>query len=83
MNIITNADVKTFLTLLKAGLKNGRRKALKNYSMGTPYDGTDIIKEYYVNLEFSFFIDGDVIDQVFAEDDFESSSQIEDMLKDL
>lgn len=26
MNIITNSDVKKFLTLVKAGLKNGKQK---------------------------------------------------------
>jgi len=83
MNIITSQDVKNFITLLQAGLKHGRRKELKNYSSATPYDSTNVIKEYYVNLEFSFIVDREIIDSFFAEDDFDLSNQVKDLLKDL
>ena len=68
MNIITTSDVKKFLALLKAGLKNGRSKELKTYSSATKHDGIDVAKEYYIHLEFSFSINPDDIDKIISED---------------
>lgn len=80
MNIITNADVKKFLTLLQTGLKNGKRKELKNYSC-TASCGND--KDYYVHLEFSFYINKEIVEDTFIEDDFDTSNQINDLLNGL
>lgn len=81
MNIITNADVKKFLTLLQIGLESGRQKELKSYSATTNYDGINAVKDYYVHLEFSFRIDKEIIESLFIEDDFDTSNQIKDLLK--
>jgi hypothetical protein len=81
MNIITNADVKKFLTLLKAGMKNGRKRELKNYtSATTPYDAAGAAKEYFVSLEFHFFIDGDILGSLFTEEDFDLTSKVDELL---
>lgn len=81
MNLITNADVKKFVTLLKAGLANGKRKELKVYTNGDSYDGTDITKNYFVSLEFYFHIDPQIIEALFIEEDAGLTSQIDEMLK--
>lgn len=83
MNIITNADVKKFLTLVQAGIKTGKQKTLKNYTSGSTYDGTNVVKDYYVSLEFSFHVDREIIDSLFAEDDFDLSNQVNDLMKGL
>lgn len=83
MNIITNADVKKFLTLLKAGMQNGKQKSLKSYTDGSAYDGTAVVKDYYVSLEFSFRVDREIIENLFAEDDFDLSNQVNDLMKGL
>ena len=71
MNIVTKGDVKKFLHLLKVGLKSGSRKELKNYTSATTISGTDIPKEYYVSLEFSFTIDPSEIEELIQEDSFD------------
>jgi hypothetical protein len=81
MNIITSSDVDKFLKLLKAGLKDGRKKELKEYTSATTFDGTSVVKEYYVSLEFRFMIDREFIDNMFIEDNFDVSSQVDDLLK--
>jgi hypothetical protein len=83
MNIITNADVKKFLTLVQAGIKHGKNRNLKNYTSGSTHDGTNVVKEYYVSLELSFRVDREIIDNLFVEDDFDVSNQINDLMKDL
>lgn len=47
MSIVTKSDVKKFIALAKAELKNGTRKELTNYSSAVKHDGIDVIKEYY------------------------------------
>lgn len=81
MNIITQSDVENFLKLLKAGLKHGREKNLRSYNSGTTYDGTSVVKEYYVHLELSFRVDREIIDELFAEEDFDVSNQVDNLLK--
>lgn len=81
MNIITNADVKKFLTLLQIGLESGRQKELKSYSAATNYDRISAVKDYYVHLEFSFKVDREIIENAFVEEDFDTTSQINDLLK--
>jgi hypothetical protein len=83
MNIITNADVKKFLTLVQAGMKHGKKRQLKNYTNGSAYEGTNVVKEYYVSLELSFTVDREIIDNLFTEDDFDVSNQVNDLMKDL
>jgi hypothetical protein len=83
MNIITNADVKKFLTLVQAGLKNGKKRELKNYTSASTYDGINVVKEYYVSLELSFTVDREIIDTLFAEDDFDVSNQVNDLMNGL
>lgn len=83
MNIVTKHDVNKFLELLKAGLKNGKKKELKIYTNGSVYDGIDVVKTYFVNLEFTFSIDREIIDEVFADDDIDLSNQVDDLLKDI
>jgi len=68
MNIITKSDIKKFTRLLKAGLKKGTRKEMKNYSSATMLDGTDVVTGYYVSLEFSFMVDASEIDDILNED---------------
>ncbi len=81
MNIITSADVDKFLKLMKAGMQHGREKELKDYTSATTYSGTSVPKEYYVSLEFRFRVDREIIDSVFAEDDFDVKNQIDELLK--
>jgi len=83
MNIITNADVNKFLTLIKAGMKHGKKRELRNHTSGSTYNGTNVVKEYFVSLEFSFFVDSGIIDELFAEDDFDVSNRVNDLLKGL
>jgi hypothetical protein len=83
MNIITNADLKKFLTLVQAGMKHGKKRELNNYTSGLTYDGTNVVKEYYVSLELSFTVDREIIDNLFAEDDFDVSNQVNDLIKGL
>ena len=68
MNIVTKSDTKKFITLVKAGLKNGTSKELKNYSSATKHDGIDVVKEYYVSLQFSFRINPEDIEQLISDD---------------
>ena len=56
MNIVTQSDVKKFISLLKAGLKAGQRKNMKVHTSTTVFDGTDVPKSHYVNIEFGFII---------------------------
>jgi len=81
MNIITTADVEKFLKLVKAGMNHGKRKELKNYTSASTYDGTNVVKEYYVNVEFSFSVDREIIDSLFIDDDFDVSNKINDLMK--
>ncbi len=83
MNIITTSDVKKFLKLLQAGLKQGDKKELKTYTHGTMYDDTPVVREYFVKLDFSFTISREVVDDIFAEEDFDASEQLKDLLKDI
>ena len=79
MNIITKSDTKKFIALLKAGLKQGTSKELKTYSNASKLGGTDIAMNYYVNLEFSFHITADKINDIVSEDFL--SNEIDDLLK--
>lgn len=81
MNVITKSDVDKFLTLLKAGMKHGRKKELKHYTNGSAYDGTDVVKEYYVSIEFAFHIDREIMDEYFADEDFDVSKKVDELLK--
>lgn len=81
MNIITKSDVEKFVKLLRAGLINGKRKELTTYTSATTYDGTEVVKEYYVSLEFKFLVDQDKVEEAFIEDDFNVNNQINDLLK--
>tara|TARA_R110000772_G_scaffold46279_7_gene105707 strand:+ start:452 stop:694 length:243 start_codon:yes stop_codon:yes gene_type:complete len=79
MNIITKSDIKKYLALVKAGLKNGTSKELTNYSSSTKHDGTDVVKEYFVSLEFRFMIKPEDIEQIISEDLMDN--EIEELLK--
>lgn len=81
MNIITTGDVEKFLKLVQAGIKHGKKKELKNYTSASTYDGTNVVKEYYVAVEFSFVVDREIIESLFIEDDFDVSNKINDLLK--
>lgn len=80
MNIITNADMKKFLMLVQAGIKSGTKRELSNYNSASCYDGTNIAKEYYVNVQFSFLIERDKLEEFFIEDDAGLSNQIKEMI---
>jgi len=81
MNIITQADVDKFLILAKAGFLKGQKKELKNYTSANCFDGTNVPKNYYVSIEFSFTVDADVLDNLFNQESFDVSKKIEDLLK--
>jgi len=80
MNIITKSDKKKFIQLLKLGLKNGTQKNMTTYSGTTNHEGTLVVKEYYVSLDFRFLIDPEHIDKLIAEDFIEN--EIDDLLND-
>lgn len=63
MNIITKADVEKFKTLLKEGLKNGKQKDLTIYTSENSEKN-----EYFVSLNFKFFINKDKLDDLFNDD---------------
>lgn len=81
MNIITNSDVKKFLTLIKAGLKNGNKKELRIHDSASFFDGITVAKSHYVSVEFSFHIDPDKLQELFIEEDAGLTNQIDDLLK--
>lgn len=83
MNIITKGDVEKFLKLVKAGLKHGKSKEMRNYTASSNFDGTHIAKEYYVNIELSFKIEPEILEKLFAEDDFDLQKSIDDLMKDI
>lgn len=57
------------------------KKKLSNYTSATVYDGTEVVKEYYVNVEFSFRVDREIIENLFLEEDFDTSNQVNDLIK--
>lgn len=83
MNITTTADVKKFLTLIKAGLKHGERRELSNYTSATHHEGTSVVKSYYCSLELRFTVDAAIIDELFAEDDIDAQNQVDELMKGL
>lgn len=78
MNITTKSDIKKFIALLKVGLKNGTSKEMTNYSSATKYDGIDVVKEYYVALDFRFKIKPEFIDAIVFNDLMDN--EIEELL---
>lgn len=77
MNIVTKADTKKFIALLKAGLIEGRQKDMSIYTSATMFDGTDVPKSYYVSIELRYHVDPSVINDLLDKDNFD------DELKDL
>lgn len=78
MNIITKSDTKKFIALLKIGLKKGERKEMKNWSNVTMFNETDAPEEYYVSLEFNFFINPEDVKNIISNDLMEN--EIEELL---
>lgn len=68
MNIITKSDTKKFIALLKAGLKNGKLKELRSHSSATNHEGLDVVKSYYISLEFRCRLLPEDIDDILTED---------------
>lgn len=68
MNIITNSDIKKFLTLVKEGLKKGTSKDLRIHSRGTCSEDSDAATKYYVSVEFSFDISSEYVEEALSED---------------
>ena len=83
MTLITNADVKKFLKLVEVGMRNGKKRSLTNYTSATTYDGTNVKKEYYVSLSFSYTVDAKDLDELFVDEDLDVSNQINDLMKGL
>ncbi len=79
MNIVTKSDKKKFIALLKAGLKNGTSQELKIYSSARKYESMDVVKDYYVSLEFKFDIDVEHIDEIVFND--LTDNEIDELLK--
>ncbi len=78
MDIITNADIKKFLTLVKAGLKDGMDKELEIKTNRNVYKD-----EFHIKVEFSFKIDGCIIDELFVEDYYHLNTTTNALIKDL
>lgn len=81
MNIITRADIKKFIKLMKAGITEGKQKEMKIYSSASNYDGTNVPKEWFCNIEFSFRLAPEIIDAIVEEESVDD--EIKDMLKNL
>lgn len=81
MNVITKSDIKKFLYLLKAGLREGKQKELKTYTSATCVDGTDVPKEYYISLEMNFRINPEAVDRLMAENYFDE--ELQDLFKSI
>jgi hypothetical protein len=81
MNLVTKADIKRFLQLLEIGLKEGKIEECRNFVCSNKHDGTDVIKEWFVSLDFTFKCSPEAIHDIVDSDSVDD--EIKDMIKNL